>query len=231
MKYSLIFGLLIVLLAGCKSDEPSFSREIDYLFYNSLETWTGMFSDYPMAEEEAYELEFRLAHMPEPLDTNLTGVLLSGYNHGDDLFTYMFSPVSSLVPNTTYEVTVNILLATNIPLGSIEEGGSPDIAIGAGALDTIPINYLDESGWYRPSFEVKLQNDQSNDVMQVLGTLGATDTTTVYTAMTRNNYSNPIQITTNSEGLFYLLIGWDSGYVGRTTVYIKAIYVDIVYPG
>ncbi len=65
--------------------------------------------------------------------------------------------------------------------------------------------------------------------MQVLGTLGVSDTTTVYTPISRNNLANPMELTTNRFGVLYLLIGWDSGFEGKTTIYVKSIIVRLEY--
>jgi hypothetical protein len=230
MRITIIAFFIIIALTGCKNnDEPDFFREITYNFVDNLEGWTGMFSDYPKGEEAFYELEYAYARMPEPIDTNIMAVKLSGNNHSDDLFTYMYVPIGDLVPNLTYQVSFTILLASNVATHSVGIGGSPDLAIGAGGVDTIPSNILDASNWYRPSFNVDLQSGESNEVMQVLGSLGVSDTTTVYTPISRNNLAHPLGLTTNSSGILYLLVGWDSGFEGKTTIYIKSINVRLEY--
>jgi hypothetical protein len=217
-------------MAGCGSDdELPFFREISYYFNDNMEGWTVMFSDYPVGEEEFYELESTFEKLPEPLDTTLNAVKISGNNHSDDLFSYMYAPVTGLVPNTTYVVTFLVHLASNVATNSVGIGGSPDLAFGVGALDTVPVNTIDESNWYRPSFEVALQSGQSNQIMQVMGTIGVTDTTSVYTPISRNNYNKPMHLTTNGDGMLYLLLGWDSGFEGITTIYIKTIIVRFEY--
>jgi hypothetical protein len=230
MRITLITFIIIIALTSCqKDDEPDYFREITYNFVDDLQGWTGMFSDYPKGEEEFYELEYAYARMPEPIDTNIMAVKLSGYNHSDDLFTYMYVPIRDLATNETYQVTFTVLLASNVATNSVGIGGSPDLALGAGGLDTIPGNILDESNWYRPSFNIDLQSGRSNEVMQVLGTLGVSDTTTVYTPISRNNLANPMELTTNRFGVLYLLIGWDSGFEGKTTIYVKSIIVRLEY--
>ena len=230
MRIASITFFIILALTGCKkNDEPDNFREITYNFIDDLQGWTGMFSDYPKGEEEFYELEFAYARMPEPIDTNIRAVKLSGNNHSDDLFTYMYAPISGLGPNVTYQVTFNVLMASNVATNSAGIGGSPDLAIGVGGTDTIPTNILDASNWYRPSFDVDLQSGNSNEVMQVIGSLGVSDTTTVYTPISRNNLANPMELTTNAYGVLFLLIGWDSGFEGKTTMYFKSINVRLEY--
>ena len=229
MKKFLILILLAFLIAGCKDDKPEFFREISYYFTDNLEGWTVMYSDYPVGEEEFYELESGLERLPEPLDTNLFAVKISGNNHSDDLFSFMYKPVTGLAPNATYEVTFIVNLASNVATNSIGIGGSPELAFGVGAIDTVPANYVDESNWYRPNFEVELQSGRSNENMYAAGTLGVTDTTTVYTPIQRHNMNKPMEITTNGDGTMYLLVGWDSGFEGITTIYIKTVIVRLEF--
>jgi hypothetical protein len=231
MRNLILTGLLaIIVLAGCESKEEPYFREIAYYFNDKLQGWTGVISDYPQGEEDSSDFEFGLKKLPLPLDTSLYAVKISSNNQRGGLFTYMFAPVSSLASNATYSITFNIQLASNISTSTIAgPEGSPNIAIGAGALDTVPVNVLDDTNWYRPNFEVKLQNKESTEVMQVLGNLGVTDGTTAYTAIGRNNYANPIKVKSNNEGKIYLLIGWDSGYKGVTAIYIKTVIVRLEY--
>ncbi len=171
-----------------------------------------------------------MKRLPAPLDTNNYAIKVSGNNIGGDLLTCMYVPVTGLSSNTEYRVTFNVLLASDVPTSVINgPNGSPNLSFGAGGLDTIPSRYIDSSDWYRPSFNVKLQNGQSNEIMQKLGNIGVRDTTTVFTPISRNNLNKPMKLKTNGDGMLYLLVGWDSGYKGKTTLYIKTIIVRFEY--
>jgi hypothetical protein len=231
MKHCLIALISFLVIAGCTKDKPEFFREITYGFTDTMEGWTVMFSDYPAGQDSFYELKSGLVKLPLPLDTALNAVILSGNNHSDDLFTYMYKPVTGLAPNTTYTVTFIVNIASDIATGGEGAGGSPDLAFGVGGTDSIPMNITDGDGYYRPNFEVKLQSGQSNDIMQVAGHLGVTDTTTVYTTIQRHNMNKPMPIKTNGDGTMFLLVGYDSGFEGKTTIYIKMIDVRLEYKG
>ncbi len=226
MKNAAIAILALFVLASCNKPEgPDFFREIAYNFNENMEGWKVMFSDYPVGDEENYELASSFTKLPLPLDTNLYAVMITGNNHSDDLFTYMYVPVTGLAPNTTYQTTFVVNLASNVATNSVGAGGSPNLALGVGALDTVPVNVIDNMGYYRPNFEVKLQSGESNEIMQVIGRIGVTDNTTQYTAISRNNFNDPMELKTNGDGMLYLLCGWDSGFEGITTLYIKTIIV------
>jgi hypothetical protein len=63
--------------------------------------------------------------------------------------------------------------------------------------------------------------------MMAIGHIGVSDTTTVYTLIRRNNFSDPIDVTTNEKGEFWVIIGTDSGFEGITTLYYNKITLTI----
>jgi hypothetical protein len=231
MKTKLLIGFSLILLnLGCRpSDQPEEFREYQYDFADDTQGWTAMFSDYPKGEELYYELTYQHTRLPSPLDTNMMAVMISGNNHSDDLFSCIFKKLDGFVAGRTYQVTFDIDLASSVPSNAIGIGGSPDLALGAGGISYQPKNNLDESNWYRPNFTVKLQSALSNEIMQVIGKIGVTDTTTVFTLINRNNLDKPIMLTTDEYGELWLLIGTDSGFEGKTTLYFKSITVRLKY--
>jgi hypothetical protein len=43
--------------------------------------------------------------------------------------------------------------------------------------------------------------------------------------------NKPMPIKTNGDGTMFLLVGYDSGFEGKTTIYIKMIDVRLEYKG
>lgn len=227
-NFSILLPLVLLSLASCtKTDKPTDYREFTYNFNSGTQGWTGFFSDYPKGEESFYELEFNYSHLPEPLDTSIKAIKISGNNHSDDLLSFMTTRITQLIPNAVYEVSFDITLGSNTATNSVGIGGSPDLALGVGGLDYEPANLLDEDGWYRPNFISLLQSRESNNVMQMIGTIGVQDTTTTYTLINRNNTDNPILLNTSEYGELWLMIGTDSGYEGITTLYYKSVIIKL----
>lgn len=228
--YRILLPLLLFCLSSCtKSDNPTDHREYTYNFNTGTQGWDSLFSDYPKGEESFYELEFAYSHLPEPLDTTIKAIKLSGNNHSDDLLSFINTRISQLIPNSVYEVTFDITLASNVATNSIGIGGSPDLALGVGGLGYEPANKLDGANWYRTNFISLLQSKLSNNVMQMIGTIGVQDTTTTYILINRTNTGNPIKLKTNELGELWLMIGTDSGFEGITTLYINSITIKLNY--
>jgi len=227
----MIFFILILGIISCnKNEDNSESSKMYYTFdFNSIgmENWKSFFSDYPAGEENYYELIYEYSNLPEPLDTNLKSLKISGNNYSDDLFCAIYRKFEGLQPNKKYSVTFNVDFASNAPTNAEGVGGSPNLSIGAGGLSFAPNNTIDKLNTYRPNFESKLQSNLSNEVFKVLGTIGVSDNIfTPFVLINRNNLDSPIEITSNSDGEIWLMIATDSGFEATTTLYYKSIEIS-----
>jgi hypothetical protein len=230
--FQILFLAILAGLSACsKLDDPKDYHEYLYDFSEDNQGWFATFSDYPVADADFYELSCTHSPLPAPLDVQKKGLKLSGNNHSDDLLALIFNEVDNLFPNTTYEVTFEITLASNVATNSVGIGGSPDLALGVGGLPYLPGDSIDASGWSRPNFESRLQSFESSDVMQMIGTIGVNDSTTNYTLIHRNNLDSPLSLTTDAYGHLFFMVGYDSGFEGITTLYFTSITVKLKYEG
>lgn len=218
-----IILIMSILMLGCENDDILWEYEFDFIL--DSENWQSIFSDYPVGEEDYYELTFEYSNLPAPLNQNIKALKISGNNHSDDLFSAIYRKFDNLQSNTTYSITFDIELASNAPTNAVGVGGSPDLSLGAGGINYLPENTIDEN-YYRPNFESELQAGQSNDVFQILGNIGVSDEIpTPFILINRNNLGNPINIQSNSNGEIWLMIATDSGFEATTTLYYKSIKI------
>ena len=68
--------------------------DIEFDFSNVYQGWVAGFADYPVGKEVEWGIGSSLATLPSPLDVSRKGILLTGTNHSDDLF----SAVQQLPP-------------------------------------------------------------------------------------------------------------------------------------
>ncbi len=231
----LIFSTICIaaVLSACsKSDAGKITHEYRYDFTEDNQGWFATFSDYPVADADSYYLSCTHSPLPAPLDTQKKGLRLSGVNHSDDLLAIIFNEIDNLVPLAYYNFTFEVTLASDVATNSVGVGGSPDLALGVGGFPYLPGDSIDHSGWSRPNFESRLQSHESTDVFQMVGTIGVSDTTTVYTLIERNNLQQPVRIQADEYGHVFLICGYDSGFEGTTTLYfismkVKATYVEM----
>lgn len=228
-------ALILLFLAGissCKKDKPDFSKHYYFSFEKDQHDWKAFFSDYPIGEDDFYELSFQRTGLPAPLNPFINALKVTGNNHSDDLLSFIYRRIDSLEPNKTYAVYFHITLASNVAKKSVGAGGSPELALGAGGLSFEPANKFEKVGatdYYRPNFNSALQSHKSNATIKMLGTIGVSDQTTAYTLIDRSNSTDPVFIQTNDKGELWVMVGIDSGFEGITSLYYTSIDIRLKY--
>jgi hypothetical protein len=216
---------------ACSSSEEGtdkIRRTLVYDFEDGLEGWNVAFADYPVGEEEFYELESGHAPLPDPLDDTEYALRISGNNHSDDLFMYAYRQVGGLTPDAEYQVVFDLEIASNAPEESVGVGGSPgaSVYIKAGALTGEPGRIVDDLNWYRTDFDKGNQAAEGDDMVNI-GTAGTTLDAFVYTIIDRSNDGEPFMARSNTNGQLWLIIGSDSGFESTTTLYYDKISVHL----
>ena len=233
-------------VAGCGGSSDPSPQHFQFTFAEDLEDWTVGFADYPagtsdaeqQAIDEFYEIDGRHARLPQPLDTSDGAVLLSGNNHSDDLFMFLKRRVSGLAPDTTYQLELRVVFATDAPRGCAGIGGSPgeSVFVKGGASGIEPLRVMDGTAGHATwIMNVDKGNQGSGGTdAQVLGDFAnledceSSDFT--YQLKELSNLELPeFEVTTDVNGDAWLILGTDSGFEGTTTIYyteIEAIFVD-----
>lgn len=221
----LFIGSLFTLVSCSNNEEPFYESTISFEFNDGTHGWNGDFADYPVTDSVFYELQFAHTKLPVPLDTTRRALKISGNNHSDDLFMFIKRKVTGLIPNATYQIVFNMDLASRYPTNAIGVGGAPGesvvIKVGATAIEP---DKVAEDGYYYMNIEKDNQSGSGKD-MQVIGHVGVSDTTSVFTMINRNNKSTPFTATADNQGSLWLIIGTESGFEATTTLYFKRIEV------
>jgi hypothetical protein len=141
--------LLVMLFFNCGNNKTSSFSTKEFNFQNDSQSWEGDFSDYPVGQEEFYELNFEYSVLPKPLDSSIGSLRQSGNNHSDDLFMFIRRQIKNLEPNSNYKLSFEIEFATNVADGMFGVGGSPgeSVIIKAGAVANKP-GKVAKSGFY-----------------------------------------------------------------------------------
>lgn len=226
-----LFCALAALSFGCNDDDdvvlPDNSFSFD--FEQGAEGWEGGVADFPMDWDED-RLEFAFAHeaLPAEVSEEGMGLKLSGRNISDDLFLFTKKQITGLEPNHTYRVTFQVELASKYPESSFGIGGSPGASVylkaGGAAIEPMPV---EEDGDIRMNID-KGNQAQGGEDMVVLGNIGTTGDLETYQLIQRDNLHDPIEITTDSNGSLWLIIGTDSGFEGTTTLYYNSVEVQLM---
>lgn len=219
-------------VSGVSSPIAPVSFQFDFL--QGLDGWQGGFADYPVGEEDFYELDFGWEALPSSVGIDGSAMRLTGNNHSDDLFQYATRQVSGLQPNTTYDVVFEMRVVTDAGAGCAGVGGSPGDSVyvktGASVFEPLPV---DESGTYRMNVD-KGQQSQGGRAMIVADTLGIqTDCVDPqFGTKTIETSDIPFSFKTDGSGTVWLMAGIDSGFEATTTWYIldyQAILIPRIF--
>lgn len=207
---------LVFILSACGGN----GKKIEL---NFKDDWQAGFSDYPVGEEEFYQLSSQYKRLPPPL-ADMRGLNVSGNNHSDDLFMFVTKRFTGLEPNTQYQLEMEITFATNAPSGCIGIGGAPGegVAVKAGATAMEPRPYDDGSGFYLMNIDKGNQMSGGSDAI-VLGDFANSkdceELNFTYELKTLANASRTFTVHTDANGILWLLFGTDSGFEGTTSIY------------
>lgn len=229
-KYLLLaLCLLALTLAGCGRGNGDGEFESAYDFENDTEGWITAFADLPTDYDEGlYQLDAGHRELPSGLEGS--GIYIQGHNRSDDLFMFLKREVDGLKPETTYQATFVIDLATNVPEGMVGIGGSPgeSVFVKAGATATEPLVEEDASGHLRMNIDKGNQNREGKDMINLgdvahpeLGESASGE----YKIKTLDNEGHAFEVVTDTSGSLWLIVGTDSGFEGLTALYYSKISV------
>jgi hypothetical protein len=226
MRLMLAAGMVCALCACGGKDETSVgvTQTFQVDFRQSADGWTAGFADYPVGEENFYELSSGHGSLPAPLASR-KGYKLSGNNHSDDLFMYMKKKISGLEPNTLYDLTFFLTFATQAPSGCAGVGGAPgeSVFVKAGAVSREPEAEVDAEDMYRMNIEIGNQAIAGSD-SALLGNVASTqecgEDEYDFELKSLNATHDPFSAYTNSRGELWVFFGTDSGFEGPSTFYM-----------
>ena len=221
------------MLSACKkssNNSPSTGNQYEYNFSAGAEGWIGDFADYPNEPgvEQFYQLEFSHTGLPAPLNTTDGALRLSGINKSDDLFMFIKKKITGLEAGKKYTVNLTIDFATNVANNMVGIGGSPgeSVFVKAGAVALEPKKMINTSeNWFRMNIDKNNQSNSGND-MKVIGNFANGTNVNTYTIKQLSTIT-PITVQANPQGEIWLVVGTDSGFEGRTTIYYNSVKATI----
>jgi hypothetical protein len=232
-------ALSAVLALGCDSDpsdpsDPGEAMTVTYDFADGAHGWTAGFADYPAGQEEEHGLEAGLAPLPAPLDGGRTAFHIEGVNRSDDLFMYLTREVEGLRVGGRYRVAYEIQFATDAPRGCIGVGGSPgeSVFVKAGAAPIQPLVSVDAAGHARLNVDHGAQSQEGAHA-RMIGDVSSQNEdcgNPIYQLKTLST-TQPLEVTAASDGALWLIVGTDSGFESRTSLYYTQIQVTLTPVG
>lgn len=207
---------------------------LSFSFDEGAEGWEPGFADFPSDENqwELYEFEADWRELPNGLEGS--GLYSRGSNRSDDLMMYWITQIDELVATTSYDVTFELEIATNMPGGMVGIGGSPteSVFIKAGGSTSQPDTEPAEDGFERLTIDLGSQSqDGANG--RVIGNFdnpnvdGGAGDPPPYALDTVDGSGLPVSVTTDASGALWVIVATDSGFEGATDIYYSSIAMDL----
>jgi hypothetical protein len=235
VSFRLLLGVVLLgfLLGACsltEDDAPAAQRvERTFPFDEGKAGWMPVFADYPTNADTSADgmaFTFDRRSLPDEVPEG-KGLFLRGRNTSDDLFMGLRRKVSGLAPNTTYDLTVDLTLASASPSDCVGIGGAPgeSVWVKAGGSAAKPERTAHD-GWYRLTID-KGGQSQGGTQARVLGDVanGVEDCHDTPFRLIERTMGKALSVTTSDDGTLWLLVGTDSGFEGTTRLYYDRIRV------
>jgi len=230
MKTKTIYVWLFILgisLSACDDDDnPTPDFDFEFGFVNEgADGWVVDFADYPPNVGTDYDFESSFTTLPEPLDTTVPALRISGTNRSDDLFMFAKRKLTNLPANQNFEVRIEASFASDAASNAVGIGGPPgeSVYIKAGVIPEEPTVSTDSMGWLRADFDKGNQSQIGTQAVSLGNAANGTDEFE-YVLLERDAEST-MTLKTNENGEAWLYIGSDSGFEGNTTLYYRRIWV------
>lgn len=216
-----LFVIFIPLLSTCALEETARislkTESID--FRDGYSGWIADFAYYPSSEDSlANELETEHTFLPKKLN-GIKGIKLSGNNQGTNLFMFLKKKFTGLRPNTPFIIAYHVEYATNKSVADKDtEGKSVHLLGGASPVEPKKVT---ERNLITLNID-KGSYDNLGEDMIMLGPLGADNSDgDNYQLVQRSNANDAsaFYATSNSKGELWVIIGTESNYIGKTTLY------------
>jgi hypothetical protein len=230
-----MMALVAVLAVTSCGDHPSTPDSTDLRTFDFTAGFGGWTADVthiyewaPLARQ-AFVADWR--PLPAPLDTSTSAVFLQGDAGGNDFngpFLYVKKQIAGLRPDTTYQVTFSLDIATNTPSpcpSSVSLIPGAFTAIKAGASTVEPVSVLGSGDRYDLSVDMGSTFDSAGTHAVILGSLANTvvacsgPTTLVWQKKSLTGVAS-VSVKTASDGTLWILTGADAGNPAEASLYL-----------
>jgi hypothetical protein len=228
-------GAVLLLPFGAVACGDSNDDDVLALRYDFNESdggWEATFSDY--GPEFEMELDSGMAPLPASLERDGTGFRLTGMNRTDDLFMFLkrrIGPDDGIQAGQTYRATYRIVFASDAPTGCVGVGGPPGegVSLKAGVVPEEPEVVLVD-GYWEITVDKSNQASGGQDVWLVGDIANGIECEEALAAgqpyaVVEREYRHDVDVIVGRNAELWLIVGTDSGFEGRTTLYYMEIEV------
>jgi len=228
----LLMSVLTVLCGSVCSRSPAApgkSVSFQFDFADGIQEWVADFADYPVGQEDFFELASGYEPVPPPIGPARRALFIAGNNHSDDLFMYWKRMLTGFRRGASYRTRMTVEIATDVPRGCGGPGlPGESVYLKAGASAIEPVTSTDASGYRRLTIDKGNQGAGGRNAL-VLGTIENSIPCEAGTrAWELKTFDSPpagLPIDADGSGTIWVFVGTDSGFEGVTAIYFTRFSV------
>ena len=217
----IILIFIMIFLISC-------SAEFIYDFENNKIKFEYGVANVPVDyEKKGYSIIVKQTEIP---DLNSSGLMISGYNMGDNMFIYCYVNIGKILKldkNRTYEGTLYFDIATMMEKSNGNITGqipAQSVVIKAGIMPLKP-EVTENDGIFKPNFLIgHYMTDEQ--YIKALGNIQKVNYKSG-TDFEYKTFDSKIKASTDDDGNLYLVIGIDSYYIGPSWVFLDNVKLKI----
>lgn len=169
-----------------------------------------------------YEVESGLRRLPPEIASERQGQFISANNYSADMYMFMKKELGrsqGVIPGRHYLVTIKTVFASNAPTGCLGPGGGPGEAVilKANVLNVGPEISVDEDRYVRTSF------NHGRAISNIANGVDCEVARGEYVSLSR--VGPIIRARAGKDGRLWIVLGTDSGYEGKTSLYYQQVEV------
>lgn len=234
-----LWAILAMSLASCLGEDdedltPAYDYWSVFNFQESSNGWIGGFAGYPLSDSAIFQLD--TGHVEVPNGTfqgifNENAYRLSGKSANEQLFFFFKREIEGLEPSTTYSLTFNYRIGFEVLTDSLDTLDGQNLYLRAGAVTQEPVPIENNEGILELELDAGTGTSDGNDMIY-LGRVEIGETQFVRQVFLVESMEDAIEVTTDSEGKLWIVLGIDSEVTESVNVFYSgvAVYYDEINP-
>lgn len=201
--------------------------------------WRTGAADWDRTRRDDYQFEIDHRPLPDEVAANQTAFLISSNNASDDVFTFIHRHISGpfeLERGRTYIAMIILDFASNAPSGAFGIGGAPgeSVYFKSGITNQQPA--IDPAQQAHSGLNVD-HGEQSrggaaasvvSNIANGLNAADFSDLGAVPYVQLHRAHIHPVPVQTSGDGFLYFIGGIESGFEGKTSIYVRRVQVVLV---
>ncbi len=230
LRNSLVLAASIFVCWSCAvEDELGGNADFfaAYDFSQDQSDWQGGFAGYPVGLEDSLQLTVSMGEYPTESGQLASALILSGQNPHGQLFSFIYTTIEGLAPNTRY--SVELIMQFLVEQRSVLPAAQEMVTVRMSILPYQPLatrEFDDTSGleYANVNFDVTSVAPNTASNAAVLGNIKL-EADKKFSQWQASNADVPVSVQSDAQGRLWLAVGFDSKVKAHLAYYIDGVNI------